>query len=55
MNEKKNLVLYFEIPFDPENEQDILRYCRELIFEAKNSPDFVKAEIDGRLVNSSEL
>lgn len=48
MNKTKKLVITYEVPFTCENEEDVIRYCRELVEEAALCEDFVKAELDGK-------
>lgn len=43
----KKLVITYEVPFDNENEEDVIRYCHELAEEAAMCEDFVRAELDG--------
>jgi len=47
---KKKLVITYEVPFETENEEDVIRYCHELVEEAAMCDDFVRAELDGEVL-----
>lgn len=49
--DKKKLVIEFEIPFDNENERDVIKYCHEIAAMHVGSPDFVKATINGEEID----
>ena len=40
---KKKLVITLQIPYNENTEDDVIRYCHEIVDEMKISPDFVKS------------